>query len=149
MAYRSVVEGGGRVGKAAELEKGRSVRLAFGLLKLSVDWSGVSDSVIITYYSLFHQILGVAFFQFTRSLFENFQQIFSRIIFSSSPSIPENLVDFLRVLSKLDHLACNKFSKSHLSTFYNIITVKQEFYYMPNGLTYKIHNKIPQNFQRC
>ena len=29
------------------------------------------------------------------------------------------------------------------------INVKQEFYYMPNGLTYKIHNRINQNFQRC
>ena len=29
------------------------------------------------------------------------------------------------------------------------ITVKQEFYYMPNGPTYKIHNKKTHNFQWC
>ena len=31
----------------------------------------------------------------------------------------------------------------------NTIGVKQESYYMPNGLTSKIHNKITPNFQRC
>ena len=42
--------------------------------------------------SLFHQILrvGLAFFQFTRSLLE----IFAQILFSSSPNIAENLVKF-------------------------------------------------------
>ena len=66
-------------------------------------------------YSLFHQDLGVAFFQFVRSLFENFKQHFSQIIFSPSPNIPENVVDFVCVLAKLDHLACNNFSKWQLS----------------------------------
>ena len=66
-------------------------------------------------YSLFQQILRVDFFQFARSLFKKFQQIFSWIIFSSSPNIPENLVDFFCVLAKLDHLACNKLSKLQLS----------------------------------
>ena len=66
-------------------------------------------------YSLFHQILGVNFFQFSRSLYKKFNKKFSRIIFSSSPNIPENLVDFFCVLAKLDHLACNKFSKLQLS----------------------------------
>ena len=66
-------------------------------------------------YSLFHQILGVDFFQFAWSLYEKFTKNFSRIIFSSSPNIPENLVDFFCVLAKLDHLACNKFSKLQLS----------------------------------
>ena len=42
-------------------------------------------------------------------------QIFSWIIFSSSPSIPENLVDLFCVLAKLDHLASNTFSKLQLS----------------------------------
>ena len=74
-----------------------------------------NTTLLYSVYSLVHQILGVAFFQFTRSLFKNFQQNFFRIIFSSSPSIPENLVDFFEVLSKVDHLACNTFSKSHLS----------------------------------
>ena len=60
-------------------------------------------------YSLFHQDLGVAFFQFARSLFLIFSQNFSQIIFSPSPNIPENLVDFFCVLAKLDHLACNNF----------------------------------------
>ena len=27
--------------------------------------------------------------------------------------------------------------------------MKQEFYNMPNGLTYKLHNKIRSNFSRC
>ena len=53
------------------------------------------------HYSLFHQILGVAFFQFAQSLFKNFEKIFFRIILSSCPSIPENLVDFFSVLAKL------------------------------------------------
>ena len=66
-------------------------------------------------YSLFHQNLGVAFFQFARSLFKIFVQIFSQIIFSSSPNIPGNLVEFFCVLAKLDYLACNKFSKLQLS----------------------------------
>ena len=64
---------------------------------------------ILVYYSLFHQDLGVAFFQFARSLFKIFYQIFSQIIFSPSPNIPENLVDFFCVSAKLDHLACNNF----------------------------------------
>ena len=59
-------------------------------------------------YSLFHQILGVAFFQFARSLFK---KKYSRISFLSSPNIPETLVDFFCVLAKLDHLTCNTFSK--------------------------------------
>ena len=71
--------------------------------------------LIKTDYSLFHQNLGVAFFQFAWSLFKFFQQNFFHIIFSSSPNIPENLVDFFRVLAELDHLACNKFSKLQLS----------------------------------
>ena len=57
-------------------------------------------------YSLFHQILGVAFFQFAGSLFEIFKQNFSRSIFSSSPNIAENFVEFCCVFCKLDHLAC-------------------------------------------
>ena len=44
--------------------------------------------------SLFHQILGVAFSEFARSLFKFFHQNFSRIIVLSSPNILENLVDF-------------------------------------------------------
>ena len=89
---------------------------------------------IILDYSLLHQNLGVAFFQFARSLFKIFEQTFSRIIFSSSPYIPENLVEFFRVgllgLAKLDHLACNKFSKLQLSLDFNTIgiAVKQESY---------------------
>ena len=54
------------------------------------------------HYSLFHQ--------FARSLF-NF---FSRIIFSSSPTIPENVVKCFCVLSKLDHSACSNFPKLQL-----------------------------------
>ena len=30
----------------------------------------------------------------------------------------------------------------------NTITMKQEFYYMPNGLTFKIHKNIAPNVQR-
>ena len=47
----------------------------------------------------------------------------------------------VHVLSKFNHLAavCNKLSKLQLSLTPLGITVKQEFYYMPNGLTYKIH----------
>ena len=65
-------------------------------------------------YSLSHQNLGVAFFQFARSLFKIFYQNFSQIIFSSSPNMSENLEDFFCVLSKLDHLACDKFLKLQL-----------------------------------
>ena len=36
-----------------------------------------------------------------------------------------------------------------MTALFNTITVKQEFYYMPNGLAYEIYNKIPQNFQGC
>ena len=39
-------------------------------------------------YSLFHQILGVAFFQFTKALFKIFQQNLSRLYFH----LPLNLV---------------------------------------------------------
>ena len=62
----------------------------------------------ILIYSLFHQILGVALFQFAGSLFEISQQIFSQIIFSSSPNIAENFVKFCCVFCKLDYLACNR-----------------------------------------
>ena len=54
-----------------------------------------------------------------------------------------------------DHLARDKFSKLGPTALispncYCIRpTVEQELYYMANGLTHKIHNKIPQNFQRC
>ena len=40
-------------------------------------------------YSLFHQIPEVDFFQFARSLLKNIQ-----VLFSSSPHISDNLVDF-------------------------------------------------------
>ena len=60
---------------------------------------------------LFQQILGVTSFQFARLLFTIFYQNLSLFIFSSSPNIPENLVEFCCVLSKLDHLACNQVSK--------------------------------------
>ena len=62
---------------------------------------------------MFHQDLGVAFFQYAGSLFKIFQHNFSQIIFS--PNIPENKVDFFCVLAKLDHLACNNFLKWQLS----------------------------------
>ena len=83
-------------------------------------------------YSLFHQILGVAFFQFSRSLFKIFEQIFSRKFFSSFPDILENLVKFIYVLSISDHMTCNKISNdsSHFT-----ISVKQDLYNMLNGLT--------------
>ena len=73
----------------------------------------INDLLTISLYyykkkSLFHQILGVAFFQFAGSLFEIFQQHFSQIIFSSSPNIAENFVEFCCVFCKLDHLACNR-----------------------------------------
>ena len=58
---------------------------------------------------------GVAFFQFTRSLFKKNYQHFSWMIFLPSPNIPGNLKDYFCVLSKLDHLACDKFSKLQLS----------------------------------
>ena len=60
-----------------------------------------------TIYSLFHQVLGVAFFQFARSLFKTFEQNFYRIIFSYLPNFPGKIVDFCCVLWKLDYLACN------------------------------------------
>ena len=41
---------------------------------------------------------------------------FFSIIFSCSPKILENLVQFCCLLAKLDHLACNKFSKLQLSS---------------------------------
>ena len=53
------------------------------------------------HYSLFHQILGVAFFQFARSLFKFFKYIFSRIIFPSSPNIPEKSVQFCDSMASL------------------------------------------------
>ena len=56
------------------------------------------------YHSLFHQIPGVAFFQFSRLLFKIFVWIFSWVIFLSSLNIPENLVEFCCVFFKLDHL---------------------------------------------
>ena len=66
--------------------------------------------------------------------------------FSSSPNIAENLGGFCYVFLMLDYLACNIISKCH-SHF--TITMKQEWYYMPNDLPYNIHNKIPSNYQRC
>ena len=65
----------------------------------------------------------------------------------SSPNISENLVNFFSVFAKLDHLACNTFSK--ITALFNTINVEQELFYMSNSLTYKIHNKIAQSFQRC
>ena len=62
-----------------------------------------------------HQILGVAFLQFARSLFKNFQQNFSRIIFFISPQHPWKFGEFFCVLAKLDHLACNNFFKNYSS----------------------------------
>ena len=59
-------------------------------------------------HSLFHQILGVAFFQFARSLCKIFQQFFSRIIFSFPPNTPGKLVEFCCVFCELDHWACNR-----------------------------------------
>ena len=50
---------------------------------------------------MFHLILGVAFFQFARSLFKFFKYIFSRIIFSSSPNIHEKSVQFCDSMASL------------------------------------------------
>ena len=80
------------------------------------------------HYGLFHQILGVAFY--------------SWIIFSSSPNIAKNLVKFCCVFCKLDHLACGPnilpvYGKGKMPA------VILRFYYMPDGLTSIIHNKIP------
>ena len=77
------------------------------------------------YYNLFHQILGVAFFQFARSIFEKFLQKFSRSIFSSS---------------ELDQLVCNR-----------ILVVKEScnFDNSLHDLTSLIHQKNPPNFQGC
>ena len=52
-------------------------------------------------YSLFHQDLGVAFFQFARTLFNIFQKKISQIILSPSPNIPENFVDFFLCISEV------------------------------------------------
>ena len=76
--------------------------------KIMRSWLNIFNLTASIAYSLFHQILGVAFFQFARSPFQIFNNFFSRIIFSSSPNILENLVNFFCVLSKLDHLACSK-----------------------------------------
>ena len=83
--------------------------------------------------SLIHQILGVAFFQFTQALFEIFKWIFSCYFFI----FPQHrfFVEFGCVFCKLAHLACNKRA------------VILKIYYMPKGLTSTIHNKIPPNFQ--
>ena len=64
------------------------------------------------HYSLFHQILGVAFFQFALKKL-------SPILFSDHffifPRHHWKVGEFFCVLAKLDHLACNKFSKVQLS----------------------------------
>ena len=67
----------------------------------------LTDTVLSFDYSLFHQILGVVFFQFTPAIFEIFVWNFSLVIFSSFPNISENFVKFCFVFWKLDHLACN------------------------------------------
>ena len=46
-------------------------------------------------YSLFHQILGVVFFQFSQALFKIFVWKFFWVIFSSSHNIAENLENIL------------------------------------------------------
>ena len=58
--------------------------------------------------SLFHQILGVDFFQFTQALFKIFVWNFFGVILSPSPNIAENFVEFGCIFFKLDNLACNK-----------------------------------------
>ena len=63
-------------------------------------------------YSLFHQILGVAFFQIAK--FKICLQNFCRIIFPSSPNIVENLVEVCCVFCKLDNLACNNFDNTQI-----------------------------------
>ena len=45
--------------------------------------------------------------QFAGSLFTIFERFFSRIILSYSTNIPENVVEFCYVLSKLNNLACS------------------------------------------
>ena len=62
------------------------------LVILSLAFVLETDCSLPLAYSLFDHILGVAFFQFAQWLFKIFKQNFSRIIFSSSPNIPENLV---------------------------------------------------------
>ena len=66
------------------------------------------------YYSLFHQILGVAFCQFARSLFTFFNDIFLGSFFIF-PQHPLKFGEFFCLLLKFDHLACNKFPKLQLS----------------------------------
>ena len=66
-------------------------------------------------YSLFYQILGVAFFQFAPRCLKFFSEIFIASFFSFSLNFPGNLVEFCCVLWKIDHLVCNKFSKLQIS----------------------------------
>ena len=68
-------------------------------------------------YCLFHQILGVAFFQFARSLFKIFEQqfVWDHFFISPPPTPLKNLVELGCVFWKLGDLACIYFSKLQLS----------------------------------
>ena len=78
-----------------------------------------------THYSLFHLILGVAFFQFARSLFTIFYQKNSLVIFSFSPNIPEKFVDFLFII-KVHYQTIWYVIKFQNDSSHFTITVKHE-----------------------
>ena len=92
---------------------------------------------------MFHQILGVAFFQFALFLPKKFLDH----VFHLPPTFlktygnfvvyyQEYMVYIFFVLLKLDHLTITFQNDGSYFT----ITVKQEIYNMSNGLTYKIHS---------
>ena len=97
-----------------------------------------------TPYRLFHQILGVAFFQFTQALFKLFVWNF----FWSFFHLPSTL------LKKLWNLVVYFVSKNirHLTKFLfhsdgEMRAVILKIYYMSNGPNSIIHNRIPPNFK--
>ena len=79
---------------------------------------------------------------FTVAMHISFVKFFLNF-FLSPPNRAENLVKFCRVFCKLDHLACNKIVNCNGE----MRAVILKMYYMPNGLTSIIHNKILSNFQ--
>ena len=76
-----------------------------------------------------------------------FSSNFAKAIFYVNPNSPENFVKLNSVFQKLDHLTCSKLKLRRPSI--TPIKLLLEFYYMANGLTFKILNIILQIFYRC
>ena len=82
------------------------------------------------------------------SILNRFSSNFAKAIFYSNTNSPVYFVKLYSVFQKLDHSTCNELKLRRPS-----ITPKKklilEFYYMANGLTFKILNIIFRNFHPC